>query len=265
MKDARNPKLTFVVPLASESAVGDWQKTSRMLEYSLQSLLAVPFDDADVLVVGHELPPALAARRIDRVKFVRVDFDPPALTHVADADIQAKAQDKGRKVELGTKLACANGSEWVMYCDADDFVSSNLSHECSFSSSDAIVFGMGWQWSFGSRRMTRRSNFYRICGTSSLLRLTKRNFPVWLGGASNRVAEQGHNVRVRALKEAGAVVQMVRRPLAVYAVDNGSNYYYNPLEGRNDPLPRRVFRAVKRYANTYRITEKLRLEFSMPD
>jgi hypothetical protein len=264
MNKKRAQKLSFVVPLASKAASGNWSRSCQLLEMGLRSFLALPLENTEIFVVGHDVPSQCGLIDHQRVKFVTADCSGPDLNLKADDLIRAKAEDKGKKVELGTKMAHASGSEWVMFCDADDLVSNKLPQNCNFESTDAIVLGIGWQWSFGASNMVRRANFDRICGTSALMRLTKKNFPMWIGGSCYRVAEQGHNVRVNALKEAGAVVQMLRRPLAVYTVNNGSNYYYDPQEGVNDPIVRRILRFAKRRINTYRLTESLRDEFAIP-
>lgn len=264
MKNTSKPSLTFVVPLASRTVVRDWETSCRLLENSIQSLLSVPLANADVLVVGHEPPPGSAAIANSRVKFVAVDFAPPALTLVRDSDIQAKAKDKGGKVELGTKLAYSNGSEWVMYCDADDLVSRSLPEVCDFETADAIVLDTGWRWRYGAKELTRCSNFHRICGTSMLIRLTQRNFPCWLGSGSEAVAELGHNVRADALQKAGAVVQRLRRPLAVYVVENGCNYYYDAQTASRGGLLRTSLRGLKERINTRPLSSALSDEFGLP-
>jgi hypothetical protein len=264
MTNRRALKLSFVVPLASEAASGNWSRSCELLEMGLRCLLALPFERSDIIIVGHDEPSECVLLDNPQVEFVAAEFSAPDMTLKADELIQSKAEDKGKKIELGTKAAHASGSDWVMFCDADDLVSNKLPQECNFESADAIVLNTGWKWRYGSQELTRCGNFHRICGTSMLVRLTKRNFPSWLGSGSDTVAERGHNVRAEALQNAGSVVQTLNRPLAVYVVDNGCNYYHNPhMSVCGSPL-RRLLRAAKTRINSRRVTAELRSEFSLP-
>jgi hypothetical protein len=264
MSKKRAQKLSFVVPLASEAASGDWSRSCQLLEMGLRSFLALPLENAEVFVVGHDIPSQCGLIDHQRIKFVPADFSGPDLSLKGDDLIRAKADDKGKKVELGTKMAHVSGSEWVMFCDADDLVSNKLPEACDFESADAIVLNAGWRWRYGSHELTRLSNFHRICGTSMLIKLTQRNFPCWLGSGSDPVAERGHNVRAEALKSAGAVVQVLKQPLAVYVVENGCNYYYDPRTPARGGALRNLLKAAKARISTRRVSDELRREFSVP-
>lgn len=264
MTKKRAQKLSFVVPFASKAASGNWSRSCQLLEMGLQALLAIPLDESDISVVGHDLPSACGLIDGRRVKFVEVDFEAPDLTLRGDDLIQAKAKDKGRKVELGTKMVHASGADWVMFCDADDLVSRSLPEVCDFETADAIVLDAGWRWRYGAKELTRCSNFHRVCGTSMLIRLTQRNFPCWLGSGSEAVAESGHNVRADALQKAGAVVQRLKRPLAVYVVENGCNYYYDAQTASRGGLLRTVLRGLKERINTRPLSSALSNEFGLP-
>lgn len=258
------PRLSFVVPLAAEAASGNWGRSCQLLEMGLRSLLALPLDKADIKVVGHDFPSACSLINDRRVQFFPVDFEPPDSALKGEDLIQAKAKDKGKKVELGTKIAHASEAEWVMFCDADDLVSRKLPEVCNFETADAVVLDTGWRWRYGTKVLTRCRNFHRVCGTSMLIRLTQRNFPCWLGGGCNPVAELGHNARAEALQKAGAVVQILKRPLAVYVVENGCNYYYHSQTAAFGDLLQNVLRGFKNRINTCRISDALSSEFSLP-
>lgn len=252
-----------VIPLAAKSVVADWTRTCGLLEQTLRSVLAMPADFLSVLVIGHDEPAGMIPWQ-GRVRFVRVEFDPP--DH--EGGSRARIADKGKKLRIGVIEAKRDGATWVMPVDADDLLSCRLPRLCNLDACDAVCFGSGYLWRDDSQWVRRLGNFHRVCGTSWIMRLNATLFPAWLGNEDRRVCDASHADRFANLKSIGANLQVLRTPVAIYRQSGASLSSDAPYKNKRRRSLRstqawRVLRSVKALSQTRMVSRQIRQEFGM--
>jgi len=254
------PRIKVIIPLMSKHVSHNWNETSTRLSNTLHSVLRLDASSVSVTVVGHDIPDGVEFG--SRCRWVPVDFPSPSIGSLSE-----KMEDKGLKIRTGLRDARAgNDTDWVMFMDADDFVSKELLVDLDFEKHDAICMERGYRWVFGDCRFELIDNFHRMCGTSWLMRLEPHLFPVWLGGGSNRVCDQAHNSRLFGLQSISARVQMAKRPAVVYLTDHGGNSFTTVTQGGSGFGKKLVcaIRNAKRRVYSRRITPEMHNEFSLP-
>ena len=254
-----NAQIEVVIPLASRQVARDWPQMCRMLQGTLTSLLALPKDFVSVSILGHECPENLPLG--DRCWWTTVDWSPPNRD-----DIKGKLNDKGIKVRQGVREAFARGSRWVMFVDADDLISTRLPNLCDLEKHDAIYFKNGYSWEVGTSWLQRVPSFHLVCGTSWIMRLSPRFFPMWLGPGTHRVCDLSHSERHSALIKDNARIQAISASMAIYCVGHRANTGHGEFLGRKfgsaflHPL-----KFGKRFIRRKRLSAAMRKEFSIPD
>ncbi len=217
--------------------------------------------NASVLLVGHDYPDGLSS--LFSFEWVQATFDAPSENSPA-----AKMQDKGLKSRLGVQHTASQGKhEWVMFMDADDFISRKLFNLADFDRHDAIYVSNGYRYKPGSQYCQLLSQFHLVCGTSWIMRLSKTNFPMWLGQATTgRVCDQPHNKRLNALLSCGARVQRIDHPAAIYLCHGANSYYGSGVSPKSlASYCRTVIANVKAVIKARRVTRELREEFGLPE
>lgn len=253
-------KIEIIMPLISKGLSHNWLETSKRLSDTLCSVFQLNGSVVSVSVVGHDIPCGITFD--DRCRWIPVSFDPPSAGSLAE-----KMNDKGLKTRKGVRHASKNSlADWVMFMDADDFISRDLLNEIDFDKHDAICLARGYSWRFADTRLEMISDFHRRCGTSWLMRLEPRLFPMWLGEGGDRVCDQAHNSRLSGLHRIAAKVQMVKKPSVVYLTGHGGN---SVAIARAGParLQMGCVAALKGVRSRFRsrlITPSLRDEFALP-
>ena len=254
-------RLQIIVPLMARSASKDWQRTCALLSHSLNSARSASDDSVRVLVVGHDVPEAITFD--DRCEWLQVAFDPPA-----DGAVASKMADKGQKTLSGVRYTSRRDlAEWVIFMDADDVISKRLLKLADLTKHDAVCLAKGYRWFSGKASLEMVPNFHLRCGTSWIMKLTQRNFPVWLGGATDGgVCDQTHSDRLSGLRRIGASVQMIREPCAIYVTGHGVNSYV--ARGSYQQAWKGRLKNLRNLALSWgrrrRLTEAIRQEFGLP-
>jgi hypothetical protein len=251
--------LQIVMPLVAKASSGNWSQTVSLLRHSLKSVSQL--GDVSVLLVGHDYPHGVSLDA--NCAWLEADFDPPK-----DNLLASKMQDKGMKVRLGVQHTKRRDEhDWVMFVDADDFVSAKLLKLVDLFQHDAICIKRGYRWDLRGKYCEVLLDFHRVCGTSWMMRLTESNFPVWLGREKERrVCDQAHNSRLEALHKCGARVQMINHPCALYLCHGVNSYWGDNGQRKNlAGLARRCYVGLRRSFRLRRITNELRGEFALPE
>jgi hypothetical protein len=140
-----------------------------MLAESVRSWHNQDDNDWAGVVVGNQYPVIDLGERIE---FVRVDFDPPAMVAGPRTGLAAVLRDKGTKLAVGLLRARQLGASHVMFVDADDFVSRQIA---GFVTHHPHVLGWvitdGWRYN-AERAVVRRhrGDFHLQCGSSHIVR-----------------------------------------------------------------------------------------------
>ena len=258
-----NSQIEVIIPLASRRVAKDWPQMCRMLQSTHISVLALPKEFASVSIIGHERPESLSLG--DRCRWTTVGWEPPHRD-----DTAGKLNDKGVKIRQGVQDAFARGAKWVMFVDADDLLSNRLPEFCHLQDHDAVCFENGYSWEAGTDWLQRVPSFHRVCGTSWIMRLSPRLFPMWLGSGTHRVCDLSHTERHAALIKENARIQTIRYPMAIYCVGHATATGFGELFGSKSGTASshqltRVKNFAKRIVRRKRLTAEIKKEFSIPD
>jgi exopolysaccharide biosynthesis galactosyltransferase PssJ len=176
--------LTFIVPVRHQDNAPNWQNVKRHLRDTILSISRQQGEGWKAIIVanqGADLP------EIPRgFEVARVDFPPNALYTQGKAEQEefynALRSDKGRRVLAAMLHAGQMGH--VMIVDDDDFISRRLT---SFVHANPQANGWyirdGYIWSDGGRLLYRSADFFRMCGTSHIVRADLYRIPPSLEAA----------------------------------------------------------------------------------
>jgi hypothetical protein len=247
----------------AKSTSQDWARTSALAGFSVKSALrAGGVDVLSVLVVGNDKPETITFD--GRCSWLQADLQVPG-----DATISEKMADKGTKLQMGFMHTFRRAqADWVMFMDADDFISNRLLRVADLRNWDAVCLTRGYRWNVTSGLAEIAGGFHLQCGTSWLMRLTEANFPAWLSNKfDSRVCDQSHADRLRALERSAAKVQMVREPLVVYVVGSNVNSYAGRSLSKKACRERMrdLLVAIRSRILGRRVNDSLRREFSLPE
>lgn len=255
--NSNHPKIDVIIPFVSRKVAREWKHSCDRLLCTIASILQLPSERVSILVVGHEFPDGF--KPDERCHWLPVSFPAPNSSIVAE-----KVEDKGLKVREGVRHVFRNQSaDWVMFMDADDFVSKSLLEFCDFDSHEAICLRQGYSWKLGAPTVERLQRFDQICGSSWLMKCTPKLFPTWLGDGGERVCDQAHNQRTQALLAAGIKMQKVQYPSAVYTIGHAGNTGHG-WEFRASKLHlRQVAKFLRSRMRQRRVSMKMKEEFGL--
>lgn len=264
--------LTFIISMRARALARDWGYHTWLLQNTLNSILAQTNPEFNVVVACHDLPEIPQIKNA-AVHMLRVDFPPPR------RDNDDMCVDKVLKISRGVEWAMANGSNYVMYVDADDLVSRRLSEfVAAHSGENGWYFLSGYNYRYGERRMYRHMPHHLICGTGAIVRTNLLRFEridLYRGENVETLAAAGIANYRSHLAAQGAPIKPLPFPGAIYVlhddstseVPSGTGYR---LGGTNIPRPlwRRVLSWGKKTAirvqKMHFITPSLRRQYSVP-
>lgn len=163
--------LAFLTTVRHPQNSNDYARVWQLLEDSVTSMLGQTDPRCTVVVVGNhalrplaDLPGAGA-----RVSFRAVDFPPPVDTPGTATAIDAIRFDRGTKLVVALLEAIGQGADHVMFCDADDFLGSDIA-----AIVNAAPASPGWAMVQGYRlkhgRVAPLAPFAERCGTGHIVR-----------------------------------------------------------------------------------------------
>ncbi|NMF82945.1 glycosyltransferase family A protein [Nodosilinea sp. P-1105] len=157
--------LTFIIPLKARETATSWDLTCKLLGRTLDSILNQSHPDFKVIVVCHDIPENFA--KDHRILFHKVDLPLPLDSYFS------KEKDKMAKMLIGSKLAHDLSTTHVMFVDADDCVSRELSRFLlGKENQNGWFFDSGYEFRQDLRRLKlRRKNFHLRTNTSHIVRL----------------------------------------------------------------------------------------------
>lgn len=242
--------IAFVTSMRHPANADDYAYNEELLQASLASISRQTSQDYIVIVVGNQEPKFPLP---ERVRFVRVDFAPPARVNGPHADRSGFVRDKGSKIGVGLIAARDHNPDWVMIFDADDFVHRGITafvHENPLS--DGWVIEDGLMYSRARDGYRRQRKFNMTCGTSYIIPFSVYDVPVALDVnatqdevvsgfgeilpnimGAHRNAVQWHAARGRELRT-------LPFEGAVYLVDTGENHSGKALGGVIRPWTPRI-------------------------
>lgn len=213
----------FLIPLRAKNTSSNWDLTVKLLNNTLKSVFNQSESQFRVLIACHEKP---AITMIDdhRLEIIQVSYPPPM-------QLKDQLTDKYYKKRILVRRAQEHGGKYIMFVDADDYISNRLvswvkNHE--HPSGWFIETGYEYDASSNSLRITPKFN--NICGTSAILNISVLNGPVETDftnyeRVNKHLFDYGHNEWNRILKERKEqTLGVISYRAAVYLMNTGVNW-----------------------------------------
>lgn len=233
--------LAFVTTLRHPRNSFDYDAVERMLAQSLRSWHNQDDNDWVGVVVGNQYP---VIELGERIEFVKVDFDPPAMLAGPRTGLAAVLRDKGTKLAVGLLRARQLGASHVMFVDADDFVSRGVASFVARHLHDlGWVVTDGWRYN-AERAVVRRhrGDFHLQCGTSHIVRtdlfrpvtasITASQAELYAGFGSELERWMGSHMHIHE----DLPLQSLPFPGALYRVGTAESHSGNSLAGWSRPV-----------------------------
>ena len=243
--------LTFIIPVKSAAVAKHWSTTCKLFERCLRSTCNQSSTDFRTIVVCNEKPNIEFDH--PQVDYILVDFVPPAKEK---NPIARGLTDKGRKVLKGLIYAQQFFPSHAMIVDADDCVSARLAGFVKqYRDRNGWYFNTGFKYREGEPFIyIKRQNFYRMSGTSNILRFDLFNLPEvpeYNRGYGYYKFYVDHQKTKSIMAERGLPIQPLPFPGAIYILATGDN-----MSGNENNLSFNFF-------NRKRLTPEIRQEFSL--
>lgn len=120
------------------------------------------------------------------LEYVVVDFPPPSADRTPNTGLDTVRKDKGAKYVIGLSVAKKYNPDYVMFFDADDFISKNLSEFCNNNlKQNGWFIKYGYIYKDGGILCEKTKDFNKICGTSNILNFNLLKIPDFLNPASS--------------------------------------------------------------------------------
>lgn len=159
--------LHFVVPLKSRQVCHDWDHIQGLLELTLFTLLRQSDPRFRVSLICHELPELPGFIR-DAIDLIEVDYAAPAL----GMSREIRRRDKVLKQTVGLQRAINVGSTYVMYVDADDLVSRDMTRLVhDLEPAHVLLLKRGYVLDQNSGLMWEVDRFNSLCGSSAVFKV----------------------------------------------------------------------------------------------
>jgi hypothetical protein len=213
--------LTFIIPVKSERVSSSWPQFSKLVERTLKSVTNQTSPNYRVIVVCHEKP--LTDFEHDKIEYLYVDFDPPALkTAPKEKHNGLKEEDKSHKILAGITYAEKYETNFFMVVDADDCISNKIvayveKHKAKNKVGWFINKGYYYREGDGFISLNR-NNFNTLCGTCLIVR------PKYIKETFKKIP---HLEYVHQTEKFSETLPLVKLPFAgaVYSMLNGENHY----------------------------------------
>lgn len=166
---AHDPVLGFVTSIRHPHNSTDYAAVEAMLRESVTAWLGQT-DPRFVIVVVANRPVELP--QDERLHQVQVSFPPPSDARAPRTGIAAVLRDKGTKNAVGLARARELGAEYVMFVDADDFISRRLTaFVAAKNGAPGWTIADGWRVNLQRRAVRRHfEDFHLQCGSSHIVR-----------------------------------------------------------------------------------------------
>jgi hypothetical protein len=161
----------FLIPLRSAKTSNNWAAVEKLFNNTLASVFNQEDQDFRVIVACHEKP-QLEHAYGNRLEFLIAEFPPPMMT-------SQHLTDKFYKKRMLVNRAQQMDAEYIMFVDADDYISNRISGWIKGRSHPTgWFFKTGYEYNSGENTIRVTPNFNHICGTSAILNISSLTEPV---------------------------------------------------------------------------------------
>lgn len=247
----------FLIPLRSKRSSNNWVSVEKLFNNTLASVFNQKDPDFKVIVACHEKP-ELESNYDDRLEFISASFKPPVET-------SQHLTDKYYKKRMLVCRAQQLGAKYVMFVDADDYVSNKISGWIKGRNHPSGWFiKTGYEYNIRKGTIRVTPNFNHICGTSAILNISELIEPVDTN-FTNYVRKDeylfdfGHN-------EWHDILNLQKRPNLEIIPFKGAIYVLNTGENWTNTAGQRIGKFRKLYRNLIpgmKPGKKLREEFAL--
>jgi len=164
-----NPRVVFLIPVASARRVKDWHLGCAYFKQTLSSILNSQSDDCCVVAAGHELP-NFQLPQDPRFKFLSLEHPLPSQE---GGEYPAAIKDKMIKLAAAWEYAkSAWAPQYIMKLDWDDLISSRLVEWLvSVKGEAGYLLNHGWIWRSHVPYLVQRTEYFdRVCGSCLIIR-----------------------------------------------------------------------------------------------
>lgn len=247
----------FLIPLRSKKTSNNWEVVENLFNNTLRSVFNQIDDNFRVIVACHEKP-KLDQTYDERLEFLTADFPSPTQTsqHITD---------KYYKKRMLIHRAQQHGASYVMFVDADDYISNRLAGWVnSRNHPTGWFFKTGYEYNAIEDSIRVAPNFINICGTSAILNISN------LDGFVNKeftnyvrkdeyLFDFGHNEWISILNDRKQPqLDAIPFRAAIYVLNTGENM--NFVLGQRIGRFRQLYR---RFIPGFKPGKKLREEFAL--
>jgi hypothetical protein len=247
--------LIFIIPLRSKAVSHDWQRVSDLCVRTVISCCQQSDSGSHTILVCHEKPFLPAG--LKNLSVIEVDFPIPIDKH-------AQMLDKYRKIQRGLIHARAMVPLYWMKVDSDDCVSNRLAgFVASNPKAEGWLFNKGWVHQENSSTVyLYRKNFFKLCGTSSIIyNRNTTDLPVSMGESLQKFSylNISHSELDKFAIMEGKKFNRLPFPGAIYCAGTGENH--SGFLGVHSYKSRAWW--LRRLLNTRLISSRLRHEFGL--
>ncbi|MDO9439611.1 MAG: glycosyltransferase family A protein [Beijerinckiaceae bacterium] len=238
--------LAFITTLRHPQNSVDYGRVEKLLLDTLDSVARQSAEAFVIIIVGNKKPDFALPTC---VRFVGVDFAPPAPPTGAKTAREPFVWDKGTKLGIGLIAAAEFEPTHVMFFDADDFVHRDLAATVErHRDHSGWVIRHGWKYSRARNCFVAQPNFNTECGTSFIIPFEAYGVPRELTtAASQEEVANAYGERLFTIMGAhrdaeswyrshGRQIADFPFPAAVYHVDTGENHSGISLRGFARPF-----------------------------
>lgn len=217
----------FAIPLRSKYSSRNWDSVVNCFNNTLSSIYNQTSGNFKILVAGHD-DPEISVFTDHRYEFFQVDYPSPL-------NFNEQMLDKYYKKRYLMKKIRDYGSGFVMFVDADDYVSNRLtSFIDNNEDSHGYYFSQGFEYNFSNKKIQIAPRFYRLCGTSYIIRYFDDDLPnkfVFNGYSykaderpNDYIFDHSHIKWIEILKKLHRPLKALPFPGALYTINTGDNH-----------------------------------------
>jgi hypothetical protein len=246
--------LVFILALQSPEASKDWVRVSQLCERTLRSVCAQTSHFRAFLVCNVRPKTDFTHPNLS---IIERDFPIPSATSAA------RMNDKWDKLKVGLTAARHLAPAHVMLMDADDCVHRDLAaHVNRNPGAIGWLMTKGYIWDEGSRWLYQANYFFKLCGSSAIIRLSEHDFPESDLEPADRffVLANGHSTIADHMAKYRDPLQSLPFIGSVYVAATGEND--SAIRAGGWQGKRHMFRKL---ITARPITNRIRYEFGLYD
>lgn len=244
--------IIFLITVRHPENSVDYLKIELLLEQTIRSACNQTSSDFKVVVVCNKVPKIDV--NLDLVDFVKVDFQPPSKLLGSKMDIDEVRVDQGSKKVVGLLHAQKYAPDYVMFLDADDFVSNQIAQYVnSRKKENGWFIQKGYIYGSQDGLIRKTNEFHMKCGSSHIINYNLFEIPDCLSPNSSLKSIKNHMDDFYLRKvlgshrwirdyfdKKGLHLKSIPFPGAIWVLDTGENHSGKSLLGVGYPVNPKV-------------------------